>query len=399
MAGPRTLRLREYDRALSVELTPEEVRVLRESRAELKVLATGIAGRYDIETAQHVGTIVGSSLRVLIEPKISMSRALYLVGYATEAMRIGAVTQLGQDADLLSAMQVLFAEALDRALYGGLVRDYRGHEEALVAPRGRIGIEALVTRRFGVFPPVDCAFDEYTVDTSPNRRLLAAARRMTRGMLGRSVAGERLRGLIGRFEGVAEPAFDPRHLPPVRLDRRAERYRPAVAFADLILRNASVELHHGYTDAIGFLVNMNVVFENFVVEALRRRLAVAGTRWTHHPAGLFLDEGRAFAVEPDALWTTADGRPLLVLDAKYKTTSQGVIQDAYQMLAYCTALGLSSGVLVYASTTPHTHRVRNTATDIITLGLDPSGEIPEVERAIDELAERLRTLVPGWAVA
>nr|MBK7067933.1 hypothetical protein [Deltaproteobacteria bacterium] len=172
MAGPRTLRLREYDRALSVELTPEEVRVLRESRAELKVLATGIAGRYDIETAQHVGTIVGSSLRVLIEPKISMSRALYLVGYATEAMRIGAVTQLGQDADLLSAMQVLFAEALDRALYGGLVRDYRGHEEALVAPRGRIGIEALVTRRFGVFPPVDCAFDEYTVDTSPNRRLL-----------------------------------------------------------------------------------------------------------------------------------------------------------------------------------------------------------------------------------
>nr|MBK7067932.1 hypothetical protein [Deltaproteobacteria bacterium] len=201
------------------------------------------------------------------------------------------------------------------------------------------------------------------------------------------------------LEGVAEPAFDPRHLPPVRLDRRAERYRPAVAFADLILRNASVELHHGYTDAIGFLVNMNVVFENFVVEALRRRLAVAGTRWTHHPAGLFLDEGRAFAVEPDALWTTADGRPLLVLDAKYKTTSQGVIQDAYQMLAYCTALGLSSGVLVYASTTPHTHRVRNTATDIITLGLDPSGEIPEVERAIDELAERLRTLVPGWAVA
>ncbi len=373
--------------------------MLRESRAELKVLATGVAGRYDIETAQYVGTIIGPSLHVLIEPKISMSRALYLMGYATEAMRFGAATRLAQDADLLSAMQVLYAEALDRSLYGGLVRDYRGHEEALVAPRGRIGIEALVTRRFGVFPPIDCAFDEYTVDTPPNRRLLAAARRMTRGTLGRSVAGERLRSLLGRFEGVAEPAFDPRHLPTLRLDRRAERYRSAMAFADLILRNASIELHHGHTDAIGFLVNMNVVFENFVVESLRKRLAGAGTRWTHHPAGLFLDEDRMFAVEPDALWTTADGQPLLVLDAKYKTTTQGVIQDAYQMLAYCTALGLDRGVLVYASAAPHTHRVCNTATDIITVGLDPGGEIPEIERAIDALAEQLRALVPGRGIA
>jgi 5-methylcytosine-specific restriction enzyme subunit McrC len=386
-------------RTLGVSLSPEEVRVLREAGAEVKVIATGVVDRYDVETAQHVGTIVGPSIRVVISPKITMPRVLYLMGYATDALRFGASTRLAHEADLLVAMQALFANALERALYGGLVRDYRTFDAELVAPRGRIDAMRVFTRRAGIFPPVDCSSDEYTADTEANRRLLAAARRLSRGSLGLSPAGARIRGMLGRFEEVGDLVVDARRLQPVRLDRRGKRYAPALAYADLILRNASVELRHGHTDAITFLVNMNVVYENFVVRALEPHVAVAGTRWTHHPAGLHLDEEQVFLIEPDALWATAAGEPLLVVDAKYKTIAQGLVDDAYQMLAYCTALGLRRGVLIYAGATPQRHRIRNTTTEIVIACLDPRGEPAEIEARVATLAAELRALAPNGALS
>lgn len=66
--------------------------------------------------------------------------------------------------------------------------------------------------------------------------------------------------------------------------------------------------------------------------------------------------------------------PLAVADAKYKAGRPGGYPDAdlYQMLAYCTALGLAEGHLVYAKgSAPHTsHRVRHTGVTIHQHALD-----------------------------
>jgi 5-methylcytosine-specific restriction enzyme subunit McrC len=50
---------------------------------------------------------------------------------------------------------------------------------------------------------------------------------------------------------------------------------------------------------------------------------------------------------PDLVWYPEPGRPGLVVDAKYKA-DKVPNADVYQLLAYCTALGLSEGHLVYA---------------------------------------------------
>ncbi len=53
-------------------------------------------------------------------------------------------------------------------------------------------------------------------------------------------------------------------------------------------------------------------------------------------------------MRPDLL-LEKDGRPILVLDAKWKRLAGTplVTADVYQMLAYCTALGVTRAVLVY----------------------------------------------------
>ncbi|MDR7277066.1 5-methylcytosine-specific restriction endonuclease McrBC regulatory subunit McrC [Catenuloplanes atrovinosus] len=68
-------------------------------------------------------------------------------------------------------------------------------------------------------------------------------------------------------------------------------------------------------------------------------------------------------------------RPVAVFDAKYKLespTSRYPNADAYQMLAYCTALHVPAGWLLYAqgSGPARTRRIRHTGIDVIHHPLD-----------------------------
>ena len=62
-----------------------------------------------------------------------------------------------------------------------------------------------------------------------------------------------------------------------------------------------------------------------------------------------LDQGGTVEMNPDLVWYRGD-KALAVIDAKYKAEKVAGYPNAdlYQMLAYCTALGLQVGHLVYA---------------------------------------------------
>lgn len=125
----------------------------------------------------------------------------------------------------------------------------------------------------------------------------------------------------------------------------------------------------------GFLLDMNQLFEDFVTVALRESLR--GTDLTsalqdpHH-----LDEAEMIRMKPDFVLYGPTGVPVAVADAKYKAEKRAGYPDSdlYQMLAYCTALGLSEGHLIYAKgNAPHTaHQVRHAGITLHqhALGLD-----------------------------
>jgi 5-methylcytosine-specific restriction enzyme subunit McrC len=104
------------------------------------------------------------------------------------------------------------------------------------------------------------------------------------------------------------------------------------------------------------------VFEDFVTGAVKRALELpppggrpaVGRVVETQAKGLHLDTARRIRLIPDLVCyrTDAGGQrtPIGVLDAKY-----AIMEDAdrraavYQILAYCTALGLPRGHLVYAA--------------------------------------------------
>jgi 5-methylcytosine-specific restriction enzyme subunit McrC len=93
---------------------------------------------------------------------------------------------------------------------------------------------------------------------------------------------------------------------------------------------------------------MAKVFEDFVTKALGAALASIGGTCVAQRR-VWLDETSSVPIQPDLTWLR-DAAPLAVIDAKYKAEKPSGFPNAdiYQMLAYCTALGLPSGHLVYA---------------------------------------------------
>ena len=80
-----------------------------------------------------------------------------------------------------------------------------------------------------------------------------------------------------------------------------------------------------------------------------------------------------------------------VVDAKYKTTDgyPSSPADLYQLTAYCTALGLKTGHLVYANgpAEPVTHEVGPTGTTIIVHGLNLAAAPAEILETLASIAE------------
>ena len=396
----RELDLAEWSTALDVALDRDEIQALRRSGAGLEVLATGRPGRFDIEASSTVGTVVGPNLRAVIRPKLPIRRVLYLMTHLADLPVFRESVALDEENDdLLEIMLELYTLALNRALTRGLVREYREREESCTTLRGRLDLVALGARRFGVFPPLDCRFSEFTADTAANRRLFAAARLLLRAGVSGGRAGRarslravsKLHALTSRFEEVEAVRYPPGRLPGLKLDRRLDAFRQALSLAETVLRHGSIELRHGQVATLGFLVDMNQVYEHFVVEALRAALGLSRQTWVHHPRGLKLDERGAFGLSPDALWRRPDKTSRLVLDVKYKQTSVGESADTYQMLAYCTALGIRDGVLVYATaTSPTVHTISAAGARIHVVSLDPGGSREELGTEVQRVATYLR---------
>lgn len=88
-----------------------------------------------------------------------------------------------------------------------------------------------------------------------------------------------------------------------------------------------------------------------------------------------------------------DGEPAAVIDAKYKAEKPAGFPDAdlYQMLAYCTALGLPDGHLVYAKgNAPEvTHEVRHAGVVIHAHTIDLDTQPADLLGQIADLAGRL----------
>ena len=138
---------------------------------------------------------------------------------------------------------------------------------------------------------------------------------------------------------------------------------------------------------------MSRLFEDFVTVALREALVPAYSGRVASQDRNHFDEAEQVTLKPDIVWKIR-GTPVAVIDAKYKSEKPAGYPNAdlYQLLAYCTVLGLRNGHLVYAkgNEDPARHIVRGSGVEIfchaLDLGLEPEQLLSEVRRLAGRIA-------------
>ncbi|GAA2571121.1 McrBC 5-methylcytosine restriction system component [Streptomyces roseoviolaceus] len=397
--APRSVELVEHAPATRLVLPDAVGRALAASGIVDATPDPYTPGHWLLRAGSKVGAVAvtapggGGPVTVRVTPKVPIVRLFFLLGYSLDprrSWRDGEV-EVAEHRDLLPALAHAVERQVDRALRQGLLQGYRTTEESALVVRGRIKEAEQIRRRFGAMLPIEVAYDEFTTDISENRILRAAVERLLRlpGIprdVRRRLAHQRARlsDVTAIVRGQPIPAWR-----PTRLN---SRYHQALRLARVVLDGASAEHAPGDLRIDGFLFDMNKLFEDFVTVALRE--AFLGTGHTprvqdpHH-----LDEAAEIRMRPDFVLYGADGAPCAVVDAKYKAEKRGGFPDAdlYQMLAYCTALGLREGHLVYAKgSAPHAaHRVRHAGIVIHQHALDLDQEPTGLLADIGSVAGRL----------
>lgn len=357
--GLLTLDLQESADWVECDLAPEHSDLL--SLCDLVDIrpAGASRGTWALKARNSVGAATlegagGVRIDLRVVPKVGIDRLLFMMGYAADAKGWRSDwIDLQEVVDIPEAAAESLVRLVDRALDAGLLQGYVRVEESALTIRGRIREVDQVRRRFGQMIPVEITYDEFTTDIAENQILRAAIRRLLRIRSLHPATRRRLLRCLHRFVDVSDlvGGTEPPRWRPSRLNAR---YLPALRLAETVLAGSSFDLARGGVRATGFMVSMPTVFEDFVTKALGAAM-VAGSgghsvlqdhRWR-------LDLSEQIRLRPDLVWypRRGSGAPGLVVDAKYKAARIDGFPnaDVYQMLAYCTSLGLSEGHLIYAA--------------------------------------------------
>jgi 5-methylcytosine-specific restriction enzyme subunit McrC len=383
-------------------LTLEQGRALAASDIVIAVPSAYRAGAWLVGPAGKVGVARIGDIEIRIKPKVEIARLLFLLGYARHAAAWQPDTvPVAEAADLVPAVAQALWRQIERAIHQGLLPGYILVEESAQVLRGRLRESEQLHRHHGLPLPLEIRHDEFTTDIPENRILRTACERML--AIPRVDAGSQrmLRRLLRDFSDVT-PISRGEPVPEWQPSRLNVRYHAALRLAELILRVTSVEHESGGIAVNGFLLDMPKLFEDFVTTALREALVATRGGRVQGQERNYLDEAAQVVLRPDIVWKVR-GSAVAVIDAKYKAEKPAGYPNAdlYQLLAYCTVLGLPNGHLVYAkgNEEPARHIVRQSGIEIFCHAVDLSQPPDKLISQMQELARTIASTHPAPALS
>ena len=323
--------------------------------------------RLRVRARSWVGVVrvAGHEIRVLPKHTHGSLGVLTMLRYASgaipEQMRSARTVQEG-DRNLLDLVCLLLADESEMIVRQGVLQDYVEHEEALPAVRGRLLIDCQVRMRYGQVDQVECRFDELEADIAENR-ILAAGLAIAGRVCTDVAIKARVRRLAAAFaelcsvpQGTAEAAE------PMEYTRRNKHYAAGHIWARLLL--AQHGIHDLYAPGTprtqAFLLDMNVLFERFIAQALEDSAGGTPFRVDRQSStgSIIVDAltGRTYTrVRPDLVVRHGESDDTYPVDTKYKLYDEQHVapEDIYQAFLYAFAFhsghGPRQASLVYPS--------------------------------------------------
>ena len=353
---PQTVFLRERTPA-PCRLAPEDVDfLLAEHAGHITLQPTTRRHRYRLTPGHYVGTIVGPSCRLVIRPKIPVTNLFSLLDPLASVAGVADQAEAVPGAEALDFLAGRLAHLLAERAAAGLHRDYAERAEAGPFLQGRLDVASHVREPAARKDRLHCRFDDFTADIPCNQVPRATADLALRcPLLGDGVRAA-LRRTLAPYAEVTSIPLQPESfsaaLPDTATPHLRTAYGPLLDVCRLLAEGLSPDEAAGSLSFSAFLLDMEKVFECYVTRAVEAAFA-GSDRFTVAVQRSFV-AGRPAPGRPDLLMRPdltieRDGRPWLVVDAKWKDLEATALEpaDVYQVIAYATALGVNRAVLVY----------------------------------------------------
>jgi 5-methylcytosine-specific restriction enzyme subunit McrC len=326
--------------------------LLADHKAHVEVTASARRGRYRLRPTGHVGTIVGPGCRLVIRPKISLNNLFYLLDPTDPVLVAADAVAAVPGAETLDFLAGRLARLLTERAAAGLHRAYAERTQHGPFLQGRLDLPAQLRDPNGRKDRFHCQFEEFTADVPCNQVPRATAELVLRSpLLGEGVKPALQQALLP-FAGISSVPLGPDLSQAASPDRLTEVYRPLLELCRLLADGLTAGKNAGPTPCPAFLLDMERVFERYVTRAVAGAFPPGGryevAAQPLHVANQPMAGQPDIHLRPDITIQSA-GRPLVVVDAKWKRLKGTplVTEDVYQVLAYCTALGVRRAMLVY----------------------------------------------------
>ena len=305
-------------------------------------------GCWQLTSQGWVGYIpLTDSFHLSLVPKVPVANLFRMLEYAyrLDFKILEGLADSESIAELYERLALVLAKRVLDRIRKGLYRSYVPENDNLPYVRGRIDVMAHVRNPQRVALP--CSFEEHTADLEENQILLwTLTRILESGMCTeRSLPHIRQarRTLLG-FSALRP--FSARTCVDRLYNRLNQDYEPLHALCRFFLEHTGPTHLLGDRRMLPILVDMDRLFELFVVEWLRKhapsRYSVLGQENVQFRMGHVVSISIDITVED-----LETGRTAFVLDTKYKAAAQPAAGDIEQVVAYAEAKGCTKAALVY----------------------------------------------------
>ncbi|GAB4575789.1 MAG: hypothetical protein Kow0077_29020 [Anaerolineae bacterium] len=354
MSAPRVITLTEYETCSVPEshITDEEASQLWEhfkDKIDLETPSFKTGRQWELRSKGWVGyLVVSDTLHLALKPKVSLKNLFGMWEYAYRFRQFNILDDVfasdSLDAFYEQLAGVLAKRALDRARQG-LYREYLDQEETLPYVRGRIDLRDKVRQPWT--PDVRCAYQEHTANIAENQILAWTLYAILR-------SGIRLDRVVHTVRTAYRAVGQVVDLQPLTArdcvgrvyNRLNQDYHVLHALCRFFLDNLGPTYNLGERTMLPFLVNMAGLFELFVAEWLREHLPARYELRAQENVDVGDTGALRFRIDL-VISDRKTGRPVCVLDTKYKRPDVISTGDFSQVVTYALLKDTTEAVLVY----------------------------------------------------
>ena len=306
-------------------------------------------GRWQLTSQGWVGFIpCGDQLLLALQPKVELANLFRMLEYAYRLKSFRFLDDLIQCNSLEEFYErlanVLSKRVLDRSRRG-FYRAYMSESERLPFVRGRISIKQNILTPWDV--NLHCHYEDHTPDIEENQLLAWTLFQIANSGMCTPRVLPTVRKAFHSLRGFTTlKSFTGRDCVARWYNRLNSDYQPLHALCRFFLDHTGPAYDTGDKSMLPFLVDMAHLYELFVAEWLKSHLPSYLQLRIQEKVDVGERQILSFKIDL-VLYDSESGRPLCVLDTKYKTGEKPNTDDVAKAVTYAEMKRCRKAFLIY----------------------------------------------------